>query len=254
MDIWAMLHHYYYPNNDRVPLWGTCLGMEFIVQLASNNFQILSKGYNSTNVSLPLLEIQRDGLYRPQNIYEIVTQHTTAMNNHHLGISPDVFRNTEALNKQWKVTSISRDLNGIPFVSTMEPTDQRANPIFAVQFHPEKNAFEYGFYPNTSIPFEAIDHSMEGITLSMHMARFLVNLATDNIVNRQQQQNQPRRKYRKPSVYPMVYSYPRKVGFKFEEMYIIPPASAWDNLTEDQMWESRWDDTEVQLHSIRGRS
>ena len=45
ITVWNKLHieKYYYPNDDdddapgdRIPLWGSCLGMEFIVQLAAD--------------------------------------------------------------------------------------------------------------------------------------------------------------------------------------------------------------------------
>ena len=40
----------------------------------------------------------------------------------------------------WKITSISKSKGGDLFVSTLEAKDY---PIFAVQFHPEKNLYEW---------------------------------------------------------------------------------------------------------------
>lgn len=258
--IWEVLHgeKYYFPEKDdaprdMIPLWGTCLGMEFIIQLAADatendcgyrcNQDILEKGYDSTNISLPLLGVNRSGLYRPDSVYDIVTGFNVTMNNHHLGISPERFRNNSGLSQRFDVTSINYDLNGKAFVSTIEPSNRHvaefasssssklvAPPVYGVQYHPEKNTHEYGFYPRSSIPYESIDHSPEGIDFSLYEARFLVNLARENIENRGGdfgQNVQGIGKYNKPDLYPMIYTYPRKVGYKFEERYIIPLVSHW---------------------------
>jgi hypothetical protein len=277
ITIWEQLHgeHYYYPANesaaaDMIPLWGTCLGFEYIVQLAADstetetecgyrcNRNILEKGFDSTNISLPLLDVGRNGLYRPDAINDIVTGYNVTMNNHHLGISPERFRNNSGLSRRFDITSVNYDLNGKAFVSTIEPSRQHTTetsssssssttsipppPIYGVQYHPEKNTHEYGFYPQTTIPYEAIDHSPEGIAFSLYEARFLVDLARDNANARSrrrsfgfggdeesQNHQNANNKYTKPDVYPMIYTYPRKVGYKFEEGYIIPRASHWEH-------------------------
>jgi gamma-glutamyl hydrolase len=230
-QVWRLLQQRY-EEGDHLPLWGTCLGMEFIVQLATNQFDAdddhlvspLENGYDATNISLPLLNVKQDGLYQLDHIYDAVTQYNVTMNNHHIGIRPEVFHNTNKLSKQWKITSTNVDQQGKPFVSTMEPIDPSALPVYAVQFHPEKNVFEYGLQPNTTLPYEAINHSPQGTAMSIHMANFFVQLARDNLM-RKQQQGQPSDSSNSLSSLPMVYTYPRHVGYKFEEIYIIPPIS-----------------------------
>ena len=276
ISIWEQLHSekYYYPIEDdvlgdRIPLWGTCLGLEFIIQLAADttekeddysfNREVLEKGYDSTNISLPLLEVNRTGLYRPDSVYDIVTRYNVTMNNHHLGISPQRFRNNSGLSKRFDITSINYDRNGKAFVSTIEPSKRHAaelsssssssssstnvTPIYGVQYHPEKNVHEYGLYPHTSIPYESIDHSPEGIAFSLYEARFLVDLARDNVLSKRKstsitgersRDNHDANKYNKPDLYPMIYTYPRRVGYKFEESYIIPSASHWERETNNE--------------------
>lgn len=281
--IWEQLHSekYYHPAEDDapgdlIPLWGTCLGMEFIVQLAADNSgkeredgynqDILEKGYDSTNISLPLLNVDRRGLYRPDDVYDIVTGFNVTMNNHHLGISPNRFRNNYGLSRRFDITSINYDRNGKAFVSTIEPSMGYATelspsslkldhlPIYGVQYHPEKNSHEYGLYPHTAVPYEAIDHSPEGIAFSLYEARFLVNLARDNVHNRMRStssvggecchEKQNANKYNKPDLYPMIYTYPRKVGYKFEERYIIPLASHWEREINNEKYGERNDEAE----------
>mmetsp|Transcript_12013 Transcript_12013/g.25400 ORF Transcript_12013/g.25400 Transcript_12013/m.25400 type:complete len:445 (+) Transcript_12013:207-1541(+) len=271
ITIWQELHgdkHYGYnypsTNNhgnngsettgDRIPLWGTCLGLEYIVKLASGHEDILESGYNSTNVSLPLLEIERSGLYRPEGVYEIVSEHSVTMNNHHLGITPSRFRSDPVLSRRFEITSTNIDGNGRAFVSTIEPAGSSSGstrhqqqqqrrppppppPVYGVQYHPEKNSHEYGLYPGTTIPYEAIDHSPEGLAFSLYEARFLVDLALENVRNQQQQRHASEandssggyaNKYNKPDLYPMIHTYPSRSGYKFEEHYVIPLASHWE--------------------------
>ncbi|VEU38789.1 unnamed protein product [Pseudo-nitzschia multistriata] len=268
ITIWELLHSekYYYPDEkegrqgDRIPLWGTCLGMEFIVQLAADvvgsgrkncemdrgcayDRNILEKGYDSTNVSWPLLEVRKSGLYKPDSVYEIATTYNVTLNNHHLGISPDRFRNNSGLSRRFDITSINYDHKGKAFVSTIEPAMEARNttdlsnpspfppPVYGVQYHPEKNSHEYGLYPGTAIPYEAIDHSQEGVDFSIYEARFLVDLARKNVLNRIHDGKKDN-KYNKPDLYPMVFTYPRRVGHKFEEKYILPPAKHWTDKIE----------------------
>jgi len=191
--------------------------------------------------------VQREGLYRPESIYQKVTSKNITLNNHHLGISPQRFHDA-GLSTSWKITSTNVDLNGKSFVSTLEPKSHRDNPVYGVQFHPEKNAFEYGLYPDSGVPYEAIDHSREGVAFSLYMAGFLVDLARNNIVK---DNDHKKDKYTKSNLYPMVYTYPRKVGFKFEEIYVIPPATFWGLENEDQANNDSWNEYEHNISYLR---
>jgi gamma-glutamyl hydrolase len=148
----------------------------------------------------------------------------------HLPPNAEAFASTPELHKRWKVTSVNLDLNGKPFVSTLEPIDPISFPVYGVQYHPEKNAFEYGldFHDGNNVPYEAIDHSPAGLTMSIHMATYFVNVVRGNMLleweNQQQDDNiQTATTFKK--TFPLVYTYPRRVGTKFEEIYIVPPAA-----------------------------
>lgn len=221
--LWKLLHRAH-QQDDLLPLWGTCLGFEYLLKLGSGNTRILENGYQAENMSLPLYQVDPYRLYKNDKLYETIQKNNITMNNHHQGISPDRFSNNTELLNIWKVTSINYDKYGKPFVSTIEPLQPDRFPVFGVQFHPEKNAFEYATYPHTNIPYEAIDHSEAGIAMSLYMADFFVTLAKRNPTY-----GQNYHEYSKPDVYPLVYDYPMERGVAFEQLFIIPPASHWSN-------------------------
>lgn len=203
------------------PVWGTCLGFEFLLQYAGGP-TFLESGFDSENVSLPLYEVEPRELYADPIVYLTVTQRNVTMNNHQLGVSPDRFRDNNLASQLWDITSINTDSNGQPFVSTIEPHHPDIFPIYGVQYHPEKNAFEYSTYPGTNIPYEAIDHSSEGLDFSIRMARFFVAKARRSLDSKGNSHF-----YTKSDVYPSIYTYPVRTGLKFEQIYVIPKASHW---------------------------
>ena len=226
-------------DNIVFPVWGTCLGFEFLLQYIGNGGantqyhpsqmtrEILQSGFDAENISLPLQHVvasHKDSLYTPPHIHEIVTTHNTTLNNHVMGITPQAFLSNPNLTAIWDITSTNIDRKGRPFVSTIEPKLRKRDerpilPFYGVQYHPEKNAFEYAFYPGTTIPYEVIDHSPSGIEFSMYLARRVVALARQNLHAR----------YVDPHRFPMISSshYPIIPGTTFEQIYLIPSASNW---------------------------
>lgn len=196
------------------PIWGTCLGFEYLVKLASGDVNILQGGYKAENVSYPLnltkSTITTSLLY--EGIESLVSLHNITMNFHQFGISPERFMANKNLSDIFQITSTNMDENGRPFVSTIEPRDPNRFPYYGVQYHPEKNPFEYATYPGTSIPYEAIPHSANAILLSLRLATFFVNLTKQTAGHN----------YSQPNRYPQVIFYPRKTGLKFQEYFVIP--------------------------------
>jgi hypothetical protein len=64
---------------------------------------------------------------------------------------------------QWRILSVS-EYNGTQFISSFE---HKKYPFYGVQFHPEKNAFEW--------KVESIPHSAESISAQQFFGNFLVN-------------------------------------------------------------------------------
>jgi gamma-glutamyl hydrolase len=202
------------------PVWGICLGYEFLIKYIGGESAI-QEGFYLYNTSVPLESVRIGQLYTDPTIYSTVVTKPVTLNNHKLGIEPGHFLGNDKLTKVWNITSINHDSNGRPFVSTIEPIDPNRFPLYGVQYHPEKNGFEFTTYPGTSIPYEAIDHSKEGVAFSIHLSRFFVNL-----VRRGQKSNQ-HHSYTKPDVYPAIEDYPLQTGLKQERVYVIPDASHW---------------------------
>ena len=193
------------------PIWGTCLGMEYLVEFVGGS-DILENGFESENVSLALEEVLPSKLYGDDHILGIVTRQNVTLNNHRKGLQPSDYWNSAELQAVWHITSVNHDGNGRPFVSTLEPVDEDHIPFYAVQYHPEKNAFEYATYSGTNIPFEAINHSEDAVDFSIALARFMVGLARRTTGH----------EYTEVLRVPCVYTYPLKAGIQFEQFYVLP--------------------------------
>jgi len=161
-------------NGDFFPIWGTCLGFEWLVQLAGGE---LDTGFDSENVSLPLELTDAANTSRllsslsPDLLAMLQGPNTSAFNNHMAGITPEDFETYPDLTATFTVLSTSADREGREFVSTMESPDY---PFYGVQFHPEKNIWELGETPG-GYPYEDIPHSQDAIDATIAFARFFIS-------------------------------------------------------------------------------
>jgi len=135
------------------------------------------------------------------------------MNNHQNGIDPASFQNNMALSSMFDMLSTNVDRKGRGFVSSMEA---KFYPFYGVQFHPEKNNFEYGTYPGTDIPYEAIHHSSDAIAVSFYMAQLFVDEARRNTQHVYSGDVE---------LFPSVWSYEMRSGVDFEQIFLIPNIS-----------------------------
>mmetsp|Transcript_26118 Transcript_26118/g.71989 ORF Transcript_26118/g.71989 Transcript_26118/m.71989 type:complete len:366 (-) Transcript_26118:144-1241(-) len=211
------------------PVWGTCLGFEFLMQYAAARLgqderlvdSVLDSDFVADNRTWSLYNVTAHGLYAEPEIYKIVATTNTTFNNHHQGITPIAFAN-HGLAAWWHVTSLNHDDRGKTFVSTVEPANDDLLPWYGTQYHPEKNTYEYAMYPHTNIPYEDIDHSPTGIQFSQHLAQFVVQ----SLARRSVTAN-PTRQYTKTNLYPPVFTYPMALGYHgFEQVYVIPSAAS----------------------------
>ena len=74
------------------------------------------------------------------------------------------------LNDTFRVLATNEDRKGLLYVSIVE---SKKNPFYGVQFHPEKNMFEFSVDPmNDQIP-----HTSYAVMSSQYFANFFVNEA-----------------------------------------------------------------------------
>lgn len=132
---------------DYMPLWGTCMGFQWLLISASRDVDILdpkSGQFDAYNYSIPLDFTENAATSKflkdaPDGVYEILATENVTMNNHHYGIYTEHFLETESLTSFFNMLSTNEDREGVEFVSTIEAYKY---PIYGTQWHPEKNTFE----------------------------------------------------------------------------------------------------------------
>ncbi|XP_059054011.1 gamma-glutamyl hydrolase A-like [Achroia grisella] len=155
--------------DDYFPIFGTCLGFELLIILASGRGEKENRiTCNSTlSRSLNFIDDLRDTkMYKntPQDIVNLLATKDITVNYHQYCIV-DANLHAYDLNKNWLVTSYSNDNNGLKFIATIE---NKRYPFYGVQFHPEKVSFEWKESKN-------YPHSSEAVRANRHFMDFFLN-------------------------------------------------------------------------------
>jgi len=153
------------------PIWGTCLGFEMLA-LAANDGQPNLKRCLSYDQALPLdllSDWEKSSLLgqAPGEVMEQLSSLPVTINFHHWCLTMENFTKYE-MGNFWRPLSTNIDQEGLEFLSTMEAHDY---PIFATQFHPEKNAYEW------APKFTELPHTKEAVNVAQYMAEFFVDVA-----------------------------------------------------------------------------
>ncbi|PPD79031.1 hypothetical protein GOBAR_DD24036 [Gossypium barbadense] len=120
------------------------------------------------------------------------------------GISPEKLQNTPNLSRFFKILTTSTDKNNKVYVSTAQA---HGYPVTAFQWHPEKNAFEWGL--------SMIPHSDDAIEVTQHVANFFIREARRSL-------NRPAaQKVLDSLIYNYSPTYCGKAGKGFDEVYIF---------------------------------
>ncbi|CAL1686453.1 unnamed protein product [Lasius platythorax] len=155
------------------PILGICLGFELLTYVAANCVEHRTQ-CSSKNQPLPL-EFTRDfreaNLFKqaPLDIVRILDKENVTANYHQFCVTMEDLRRVN-LTDEFRVLSLNRDKEGLEFISTLE---HMRFPFYGVQFHPEKNLYEW-------VTGKNIPHGRNATLVAQYFANFFVNEARKN--------------------------------------------------------------------------
>lgn len=161
------------------PVYGACLGYEWIMMALGGKDAEDASGLDAENMTLPLnftADAEDSRLYADAAARKILAEEPVTLNNHHMGVTPAEFAANERLKSTVRVLSTNMDRKGREFISSVEGITA---PIYAVQYHPEKNIFEWGTY-DSGAPYEVINHSPHAVSVAQSLANFFVGETRKN--------------------------------------------------------------------------
>ena len=158
-------------KGDYFPVWGTCLGFESIVISFSENTTL--DNFNDADKTRNLTFVNNDSFLfsnLPEKIRKYTEINAPVFLWHSYGKKYDSFLNEPRLNENFKVNTISHDVDYTIYVSSIE---HRKYPIFGTQFHPEVSIFQYG-------PDVYAKRDEENIQFSQYLTNFINERARKN--------------------------------------------------------------------------
>ncbi|XP_042477373.1 gamma-glutamyl hydrolase 2-like isoform X1 [Macadamia integrifolia] len=194
---------------DHFPLVATCLGFELLNMIISKDVNFLER-FNAQNQPSTLqftqnIKIEGTVFQRfPPDLLKKLTTDCIVMQNHQYGVSPEKLQKNPSLSSFFKILTTSADEDGKVYVSTVQA---RNYPVTGFQWHPEKNAFEWGS--------SVIPHTEDAVQVTQHVANYFISEARKSL-NRP-----PVRKVLDNLIYNYRPSYCGKAGRGFDEVYIF---------------------------------
>uniref|UniRef100_A0AAG5DEB5 folate gamma-glutamyl hydrolase n=1 Tax=Anopheles atroparvus TaxID=41427 RepID=A0AAG5DEB5_ANOAO len=163
----------YNENGDYFPLWGTCLGFELLTYLAANGTEHRAH-CKSNSQALPLNfkdDFRKSRLFAdaPNDVVDILSSEPVTANFHQFCVT-EANMTAYGLDEDWRVMSVDRDWNGMEFISTIE---HKKYPFYGIQFHPEKNIYEWVSNKN-------ISHTANAIQAAQFFADFFIHETRKN--------------------------------------------------------------------------
>ncbi|GAB2259157.1 hypothetical protein Droror1_Dr00027297 [Drosera rotundifolia] len=192
------------------PCYAICLGFELLTMTISKDINILEK-FQATDQASTLQFVKSSSIEGtvfqrfPPKLLKKLSTDCLVMQNHQFGISPERFEGNEQLSSFFNVLTTSTDEEDKPYISTVQAQNY---PITAFQWHPEKNAFEWGL--------SMIPHSEDAIQVTQHVANYFISEA------RKSSNRPPAQKVLDNLIYNYSPTYCGKAGKGYDEVYIFP--------------------------------
>ncbi|AES66557.1 putative gamma-glutamyl hydrolase [Medicago truncatula] len=194
---------------DYFPLYATCLGFELISMIISEDNNILEE-FSARNQASSLQFVKNayieGSVFQrfPPDLLKKLSTDCLIMQNHRYGISPAKLLGNKKLASFFEILTTCNDEDNKVYVSTVR---SRNYPVTGFQWHPEKNAFEWG---TPSIP-----HTEDAIRTTQYVANFLVSEA------RKSSKRPVAQELRDNLIYNYRPTYCGKAGKGFDEVYIF---------------------------------
>ncbi|XP_003699900.1 gamma-glutamyl hydrolase-like [Megachile rotundata] len=157
-------------NDEYFPILGICLGFEFLTYVAAKgNDPRIPCSSSSQPLQLefePGFNNSRLFGNAPKDILEILENEKVTANFHRQCVTKQGLK-TASINNVFRVLSVNSDTNGISFISSLEHV---TFPFYGLQFHPEKNLYEW-------VTGKRIPHGDHPTQSSRYFAEFFVNEA-----------------------------------------------------------------------------
>ncbi|XP_047504186.1 gamma-glutamyl hydrolase A-like isoform X4 [Pieris napi] len=199
-------------SGDYFPIFGTCLGFELLIILASGRGEKENrvKCYSFRNLSLNFTKDFRSSkMFKDatEDIIRILETEDITVNAHQFCILDENLK-SHNLTKDWRVTSHSKDDNGTSFIATIEHTRY---PFYGVQFHPEKIAYEWKASKN-------YPHTMNALHTNRYFMDFFVSECRKN--NHRFPSTKEENDY---LIYKYVPVFTGELGSSYQQCYFFEP-------------------------------
>lgn len=160
-------------QNDFFPIMGICLGFELLTYAASGakDHRIRCSSHNQL-LSLkfePGFEKSKLFCDASSDIIDILRDEDVTINFHRYCVTKKGLKKVN-IDKEFKILSLNKDRNGSEFISSLE---HKELPFYGLQFHPEKNNYEWA-------PRFHIAHGINAIRASQFFSNKFVEEARKN--------------------------------------------------------------------------